>query len=52
MEEAEKRLLEIGCPKLNIMVRTTNSYVINFYKAIRYKVDGVTTMSKRLISDE
>ena len=52
MEEAEKRLLEIGCPKLNIMVRTTNSDVINFYKAIGYKVDGVTTMSKRLISDE
>lgn len=51
MEEAEKRLLEIGCPKINIMVRTTNSDVINFYKAIGYKVDGVTTMSKRLISD-
>ncbi len=52
MKEAEKRLLEIGCPKLNIMVRTTNSDVINFYKAIGYKVDGVTTMSKHLISDE
>ncbi len=52
MKEAENRLLEIGCPKLNIMVRTTNLNVINFYKAIGYKVDGVTTMSKHLISDE
>jgi ribosomal protein S18 acetylase RimI-like enzyme len=52
MKEAENRLLELGCPKLNIMVRTANSDVINFYKAIGYKIDSVTTMSKRLISDE
>ncbi len=51
MKEAENRLLEIGCPKLNIMVRTTNLDVINFYKAIGYKVDAVTNLGKRLKPD-
>ena len=51
MKEAENRLLEIGCPKLNIMVRTTNLDVINFYKAIGYKVDAVTSLGKRLDPD-
>ena len=51
MKEAEDRLLELGCPKLNIMVRSTNFEVINFYKAIGYEVDAVTNMGKRLESD-
>ena len=51
MKEAETRLLELGCPKLNIMVRSTNLDVINFYKAIGYKIDAVTNMGKRLESD-
>jgi ribosomal protein S18 acetylase RimI-like enzyme len=51
MKEAETSLLELGCPKLNIMVRSTNLDVINFYKAIGYKVDAVTNMGKRLESD-
>ena len=51
MKEAETRLLKLGCPKLNIMVRSTNLDVINFYKAIGYKVDAVTNMGKRLESD-
>ena len=52
MKEAETRLLKLGCPKLNIMVRSTNLDVINFYKAIGYKVDAVTSMGKRLESDD
>ena len=51
MKEAETRLQKLGCPKLNIMVRSTNLDVINFYKAIGYKVDAVTNMGKRLESD-
>ena len=51
MKEVEIRLRELGCPKLNIMVRTTNLDVINFYKAIGYKVDAVTNMGKRLKPD-
>ena len=51
MKEVEIRLHELGCPKLNIIVRTTNLDVINFYKAIGYKVDAVTNMGKQLEVD-
>ena len=34
METAEQKLKELGCPKLNIQVRTTNTGVIEFYKKI------------------
>jgi ribosomal protein S18 acetylase RimI-like enzyme len=51
MKEAEIRLFELGCPKLNIMVRTTNLEVINFYKSIGYKIDAVTSLGKRLEPD-
>jgi ribosomal protein S18 acetylase RimI-like enzyme len=52
MREAEKYLLSIGCPKINIMVRESNTEVINFYGSIGYKKDTVITMSKRLIPDD
>ena len=51
MKEAEIRLFELGCPKLNIIVRTTNLEVVNFYKSIGYKIDAVTNLGKRLAPD-
>ena len=51
MKEAEILLFELGCPKLNIMVRTTNLEVVNFYKSIGYKIDDVTSLGKRLEPD-
>ena len=52
MDEAEHRLVKLGCPKIDIIVRKTNLEVINFYERIGYEIDGVTTMSKRLIIDQ
>jgi ribosomal protein S18 acetylase RimI-like enzyme len=52
MKFAEEYLLNMGCPKINIMVRKTNLKVINFYKAIGYLEDNVVTLSKRLILDD
>jgi ribosomal protein S18 acetylase RimI-like enzyme len=52
MEHAENYLLTLGCPKLNLMVRTTNLPVIGFYERLGYQKDEVVTMSKRLISDQ
>lgn len=52
MEAAEHRLLEAGCPKINIQVRTTNAEVIEFYKAIGYKTDDVVSLGKRLDPDD
>ena len=52
MLEAERYLLSAGCPKINIMVRESNTKAINFYDSIGYKKDAVITMSKRLIPDD
>jgi len=52
MEEAEKRLREIGCPKINLQVRGSNTGVIEFYKKIGYKIDDVVSLGKRLVPDE
>lgn len=52
MKEAERLLLELGCPKLQVQVRTTNSGVIEFYKKLEYRIDDVVNIGKRLISDD
>jgi ribosomal protein S18 acetylase RimI-like enzyme len=48
MGEAERRLREAGCPKVNLQVRTTNGAVIEFYRRLGYTVDDVVSMGKRL----
>lgn len=52
LEHAEEALLNIGCPKIELMVRLSNEKVVSFYKHAGYKDDPVIVMSKRLISDE
>ncbi|MBN2075762.1 MAG: GNAT family acetyltransferase [Dehalococcoidales bacterium] len=52
MTAAEEKLLEIGCPKIDLMVRKNNMDVITFYEKIGYGHDEVITMSRRLIEDE
>ena len=51
MSEAEEILERAGCPKLNLMVRSSNAAVISFYKSVGYEVDEVVSMGKRLIPD-
>ena len=51
MQQAEKLLVEAGCPKVNLMVRTTNEAVIGFYRRLGYQVDDVVSLSKRLMVD-
>jgi len=51
MDAIEQRLLDIGCPKINLQVRTSNQNVIGFYNTIGYQVDPVTSFGKRLIKD-
>lgn len=41
-----------GCPKLNIMVRSSNTGMINFYHRLGFKTDEVVCLGKRLIEDE
>ena len=52
MGEAESRLRAIGCPKINLQVRSTNTEVIEFYKNIGFKLDDVVSLGKRLEPDE
>jgi ribosomal protein S18 acetylase RimI-like enzyme len=48
MEEAERRLRELGCPKVNLQVRGSNREVIAFYQALGYRIDDVVSLGKRL----
>ena len=52
MEEAERRLLKLGCPKLQVQIRNTNDGVIKFYRKLGYLQDEVVNLGKRLIFDE
>jgi ribosomal protein S18 acetylase RimI-like enzyme len=51
MAEAEQRLRDAGCPKINLQVRSTNTAVIEFYRRLGYGVDDVVSMGKRLVHD-
>lgn len=49
--EAEARLRQMGCPKINIQIRAGNTAVIEFYNRIGFKPDDVVSMGKRLEAD-
>ncbi len=51
MKALESRLLEKGCPKINLQIRKTNVDVIRFYESLGYKVDASISLGKRLIPD-
>lgn len=51
MREAERRLLALGCPKLNLQVRSGNASVLAFYRALGYEIDETVSLGKRLIVD-
>jgi ribosomal protein S18 acetylase RimI-like enzyme len=48
----EQKLVELGCPKLELMVRKSNPEVIAFYDSVGFEPDPVIVMSKRLIKDD
>lgn len=51
MEDVERRLLAMGCPKINLQIRVDNSQAIGFYESIGYAQDAVVSFGKRLIPD-
>ncbi len=52
MNEVERRLLGLGCPKINLQVRDGNDAALAFYGSIGYAIDPVTSFGKRLVDDE
>lgn len=51
MSHAEQALQSLGCPKLNIVVRSSNDVVLGFYNKLSYSTDDVVSLGKRLIID-
>lgn len=51
MSHIEKTLVELGSPKLNIVVRSSNLGVLAFYNQLSYRTDDVVSLGKRLIAD-
>jgi ribosomal protein S18 acetylase RimI-like enzyme len=52
VHEAERRLGALGCPKVNLQVRSSNRSAIDFYRRIGYSVDDVVSMGRRLHVDQ
>ena len=48
MAEVEHRLAAIGCPKLNLQVRSTNRHVVAFYEALGYGQEDRLSFGKLL----
>jgi len=49
MRRAENLLEEMGCPKLNLQVRSTTPEVIGFYESLGFQVEERISMGKILL---
>ncbi len=52
VNHAVSALMNIGCPKVNLQVRSTNAAVVAFYKAIGFSTEDRISMGKRLTGGE
>ena len=52
MSEAERRLRERGCAKINLQIRRDNLEAIRFYERIGFTEDAVVSFGKRLERDD
>jgi ribosomal protein S18 acetylase RimI-like enzyme len=52
MKAVEVLLQDLGCPKINLQVRSSNEAVLRFYDSLGYRRDDVVGMGKRLIPDD
>jgi ribosomal protein S18 acetylase RimI-like enzyme len=52
MRRVEELLHAAGCPKVSLLVRSSNADVLAFYRKLGYAVDDAVPLGKRLISDE
>lgn len=51
VHEVEARLVAMGCPKVQLMVRRGNDGVLEFYDELGYEPVDVAMVGKRLIID-
>jgi ribosomal protein S18 acetylase RimI-like enzyme len=48
VHEAEKRLSDLGCIKINLQVVASNASVLGFYRRLGYEVEERVSMTKRV----
>ena len=51
MQAIEEKLRAMGCPKINIQIRTDNAAAIAFYAKLGYQPDAAVSLGKRLEQD-
>jgi len=52
IDEAKRALMELGCPKINLQVRSSNINAKMFYKSIGFVEDDVVSFGMRLTYEE
>jgi ribosomal protein S18 acetylase RimI-like enzyme len=48
VRKAEASLAALGCPKVNLQVRSTNSEIVAFYQSLGYLAEERVSMGRRL----
>jgi ribosomal protein S18 acetylase RimI-like enzyme len=51
MDAVTKKIIDIGCPKINIQVRGDNKQALGFYEKIGYTTEDRVSLAKRLVED-
>lgn len=51
VRSAERRLLALGCPKVNLQVRADNAQALAIWRALGYVDDAAVSLGRRLIPD-
>ena len=51
MQAVEALLLDAGCPKINLQIRSTNESAVGFYRSLGFAQDEVVSYGKRIIAD-
>ena len=51
MNSVETGLREMGCPKINLQIRTVNDKIASFYQKLGFTNDHVVSMGKLLEAD-
>ncbi|MEB3766950.1 GNAT family acetyltransferase [Acinetobacter sp. MD2] len=51
IQHIEKRLIAIGCPKVQLLIRQDNLSILNFYDQLGYEEVEAVCVGKRLIPD-
>jgi ribosomal protein S18 acetylase RimI-like enzyme len=51
IREAEDRLIALGCRKINLQIRSTNTSVVSFYRKLGYDVGDRVSMGRRFSNE-